>query len=184
MRFGLVMGLKGRRSGEAGSEIRTRVAVLPGFEEFFRDAHAPVYRALILVTRDRYEAEELVQEAFCRAWERWSALSQMENPRGYLYRIALNRHFQKRRRVARALKNAARVHAPGDPLEAVEAAETLERGFLLLPPRQRAALLLTAVLGFSSVEAAEIMGIKPGTVRRLASQASDHLRTGLEVDDE
>jgi DNA-directed RNA polymerase specialized sigma24 family protein len=45
-----------------------------------------------------------------------------------------------------------------------------------LPPRQRAALVLTEIFGYRSDQAAEILGIRPSTVRALASQGRAALR--------
>jgi DNA-directed RNA polymerase specialized sigma24 family protein len=57
--------------------------------------------ALVLVTRSPDEAEEIVQEAFVRIWARWSRVSLMDAPDGYLYRTALNLHHQRGRQAAR-----------------------------------------------------------------------------------
>jgi DNA-directed RNA polymerase specialized sigma24 family protein len=50
-----------------------------------------------------------------------------------------------------------------------------------MPPRQRAAVVLTELLEFSSGEAAEALGVKPATVRKLAQQGRDTLRRTLGV---
>jgi RNA polymerase sigma-70 factor (ECF subfamily) len=42
------------------------------------------------VTRNRFEAEELTQEAFVRLLERWDRVSVMDDPRAYLFRTAMN----------------------------------------------------------------------------------------------
>jgi RNA polymerase sigma-70 factor (ECF subfamily) len=129
-------------------------------------------------------ADDLTQEAFCRILERWDRVSNMDNLEGYLYRTALNLHFQARRRIVRALTHLVRPVSASDPLEAVESSATLERCFLDLTARQRAALLLTAVLGYTSGEAAIMLGVRPGTVRRLSSQGLARIRSHLEVSDE
>jgi RNA polymerase sigma-70 factor (ECF subfamily) len=50
-----------------------------------------------------------------------------------------------------------------------------------LTPRQRAALVLTEMIGYSSEEAASILGVRPGTVRALAFQGRAALRRMLEA---
>jgi RNA polymerase sigma-70 factor (ECF subfamily) len=59
-------------------------------KSFFRAEHTTLFRALCLVTRDRPEAEEIMQDAFLRVWERWDRISSMDDPREYLYRVAMN----------------------------------------------------------------------------------------------
>ena len=60
--------------------------VAVSFEEFFAREREDLYRTLWLVTRNRYEAEEVAQEAFVRVLERWDRVSVKQEPRGYLYR--------------------------------------------------------------------------------------------------
>jgi len=45
---------------------------------------------MYLLSGDRFEAEELAQGAFVKAWERWDRIGSMENPSGYLYPAAVN----------------------------------------------------------------------------------------------
>jgi len=52
------------------------------FEDFFSYEHRGLYGALLLVTRDSHEAEEVMQDAFLRLWERWDRVSSLENPTG------------------------------------------------------------------------------------------------------
>lgn len=73
------------------------------FSEFFEREHLRLGRAIYLLTGDRAEAEELVQDALARAYERWERVSRMSEPAGYVYRIASNLHKRRmrwRRRLA------------------------------------------------------------------------------------
>jgi DNA-directed RNA polymerase specialized sigma24 family protein len=49
-----------------------------------------------------------------------------------------------------------------------------------LAPRQRAALVLTDLLGFSSEDSGELLSVQPGTVRTLASQGRAAVRRTME----
>jgi hypothetical protein len=63
----------------------------PGsFEEFFEREHHALFAALLLLTRQRQEAEEIMQDSFLKLWERWDHVRDLENPTGYLYRTAMN----------------------------------------------------------------------------------------------
>src|SRR3989442_3916405 len=73
------------------------------FEPFFLEHHAALFRALWLVTRNHHEAEEIMQDAFLRMLERWSAVQAAGNPEGYLYRTAMNGYRSRLRPAAAAL---------------------------------------------------------------------------------
>jgi RNA polymerase sigma factor (sigma-70 family) len=150
------------------------------FDVFFAEHQARLYRMLMLVTRNPDEAEEVTQEAFVRMWAKWDQVSRIEDPARYLYKVALNFHRQGRRRAVRAARHlfARTTVRNNDPFEGFELLDALERLVLRLPPRQRAALVVTEYLGYDSAAAAEILGVQPGTVRMLASKARSQLRQG------
>lgn len=60
------------------------------FGDFVEREKLYLYGAMCLVTHDRHEAEEIVQDAFVRILEHWDRIAGMEDPRGYLYRTAMN----------------------------------------------------------------------------------------------
>jgi DNA-directed RNA polymerase specialized sigma24 family protein len=82
--------------------------LVPSFEEFFEASYASVARALILLVGDETEAEELAEEAFVRAWERWARIRTMASPAGFVYRTALNLNRSRLRRLALARRRAVR----------------------------------------------------------------------------
>jgi RNA polymerase sigma factor (sigma-70 family) len=156
--------------------VRHPIEPTSDFETFYLTHRVRLFRALVVVTRDAHAAEEATQEAFLRIWERWDSIQGVQDPTGYLYRTALNGWFQVRRRALRAAVRTVVPCSVTDPLEVVEERDWLARRLLELPERQRAALVLTEYLSESSAEAGRAMGIRPGTVRRLASKARSALR--------
>src|SRR3972149_6202383 len=70
------------------------------FEDLVEAEHANLYGALCLITRDRPEAEDVMQEAFLRVWERWDRVAEMDDPTGYLFRTAMNLWRKRRGRGA------------------------------------------------------------------------------------
>lgn len=142
-----------------------------GFEEFFEDQHGRLYRALVLLTRDRQEAEEVMQDAFLAVWERWERVASGSNPVGYLYRTALNGWRSRRRRAAVAMRRVIHQIAEDDEMAVVDDRDQVIRALALLPPRQRAAVVLMDVLDLTSERAGEVLGISPATVRVLATRA-------------
>src|SRR5437867_10784257 len=97
-------------SGESGEQLRPA----PPFEDFFEAEHLRLYRALFIVTNNRHEAEELMQEAFLKVWERWDRVRTMGDPRGYLYRTAMNTFRSRYRRAGRAVRRTGSTGAAQD----------------------------------------------------------------------
>jgi RNA polymerase sigma-70 factor (ECF subfamily) len=164
---------------EALSENAT--GALPGerpmdFESLFLEHQEPLFRALWLVTRNRHEAEEIVQDAFIRVWERWSVI---RDPEAYLYRTAMNVFRSRLRRAAVALRKAVHTLPPDDQFQEVEARDSVIRALAPLPDRQRAAVVLMDVLGLSSEQAGDALGIRPVTVRVLAARGRARLKEAL-----
>jgi RNA polymerase sigma factor (sigma-70 family) len=155
-----------------------------GFEDFYRAEQPGLFGALYLITGNRQEAEEVMQEAFLRIWERWDRIEGMENPAGYLYRTAMNAFRMRRRRLAVAARRALRLIPPSDAFDAVDDRDAVDRALANLSPRQRAAVILTDLLGFTSVEAGSMLGIRSATVRVMASKARAAMRTSLGASDE
>ena len=91
-------------SNEAGLE----------FEAFFDREKTRLFQALCVVTRNRFEAEELTQEAFIAVYERWDRVGAMDDPTGYLFRTAMNTFRSWRRRSALAAKRAMRLMPSDD----------------------------------------------------------------------
>jgi RNA polymerase sigma-70 factor (sigma-E family) len=145
------------------------------FEAFFADRYEPVLRALFLLTGNRHDAEDLAQEAFFRVYERWDRLGDSANPAGYAYRVALNAHRSRLRRLARAAKRSLR-SAERDPLEAADERDSIRRALGKLPMGQREALVLVEWVGLSDAQASEILGVRPEAVRMRVSRARNRLR--------
>jgi RNA polymerase sigma factor (sigma-70 family) len=154
------------------------------FEGFFQREHERLYRALWLVTRNRHEAEEIMQDAFLKMWERWDELGSIADPAGYLYRTAMNVLRSRGRRAAMALRRAVGQIPPDDGMAAVEERDAMVRMLSSLTPRQRAVVVLRDVLGLTSADAADALGISPSTVRVLGARARAVLKKELGGGDE
>src|SRR5207302_791682 len=126
--------------------------------------------------------EEVMQDAFLRLWERWPRVSTLPDPTGYLYRTAMNVFRSRLRRAAVALRKTAGRMPADDLLEAVEGRDAAVRAMAAITPRQRAAVVLTDLLGFTSEEAAEALGVAAVTVRVLASRGREGLRKAMGED--
>ena len=153
-----------------------RVEARARFDEFVEDEHERLYKALYFVTGSREDAEDLSQVAFLRLWERWDDVDRIEDPTGYLFRVALNSFRMRRRRAAVALRKLPPARAERDEYLEAEMRADVRAMLLGLSPRPRAALLLVDLLGYPSEQAARILRVRPSTVRNLASQGRRALR--------
>ncbi|HLA93323.1 MAG TPA: sigma factor, partial [Actinomycetota bacterium] len=94
----------------------TRDVAVP-FEEFFELEHARLFGALSVMTGDRFEAEEVMQDAFLKLWERWDRVSAMDQPVGFLYRTAMNLYRKRLRRAGVAMRKAVNLARQDDALD-------------------------------------------------------------------
>ena len=153
------------------------------FDAFFAAESQTLFRRMWLVTRDRHEAEEIVQDAFLSLYERWDRSPTWDDPVSYLYRTAFNSWKKRTRRAARAVRHVLALDT-ADEFEAAEARTVVGAALAGLSPRQRAAVVLTELLGFSSEEAARSLGVRAVTARVLASQGRAAMRKMLGAGDE
>jgi RNA polymerase sigma-70 factor (ECF subfamily) len=153
------------------------------FEEFFEAESRTLYRRLCLITGNREEAEEVMQDAFISVLERWERVSAMEDPTGYLYRTAFHVVHKRSRRAARALGHVVGLRPEATEFADADDRDMIRRALGRLTRKQRAAVVLTELLGYSSEEAGRIMGNRAGTVRVLASQGRATMRRILEERD-
>jgi RNA polymerase sigma-70 factor, ECF subfamily len=170
----VVVTASGSHKGEWASDRSA------GFETFFEQQHERLFRALWLLTRNRQEAEEVMQDAFLRLWERWDWVAAGSDPVGYLYRTAMNVWRSRLRRAAVAARKVIHHIQDDDQMVGVEERDAVVRALAPLPPRQRAAVVLMDVLDLSSERASEVLGIRPVTVRVLAARARAALAKEME----
>jgi RNA polymerase sigma-70 factor (sigma-E family) len=136
-------------------------------------AHAlGMIRLAHIMLGDRASAEDVVQEAFCGLYRRWSALADAGSALAYVRSSVLNGCRSVLRRQSRARDQAdGQQAAPPPGISAEAAAITIEerqqvlRALRRLPARQREALVLRFYLDLSAEESAATMGIGPGSVR-------------------
>jgi RNA polymerase sigma-70 factor (ECF subfamily) len=156
------------------------VAFAQSFDDFFEMEHERLLGALYLVTGNLPEAEDLMQDAFVKVLQRWDLVRSLADPTGYLYRTAMNGFRTTYRRARMAIhKMTSLTRAEVDPFSEVEVREDVRRALAALTPRQRAAIVLTELLGYPPSEAARSLGIKASTVRALTTQARATLRGTL-----
>jgi RNA polymerase sigma-70 factor (ECF subfamily) len=165
-----------RAEGEVVQFPSERVEAWARFDSFFEEEHERLFKALYFVTGNRHDAEELMQDAFMKLWERWGAIHTIEDPTAYLFRVALNGFRMRRRRAAMAIRKVVPVPESRDEYLDAEMRADVRALLLGVTPRQRAALLLVDLLGYPAEQAARILRVRPSTVRALATKGRRALR--------
>jgi len=165
-----------RLVAESPREEGTVVAEPLSFEMFFETEARTLFRRLCAVTGNSAEAEEIMQDAFLALWERWDRVGTLQDPTGYLYRTAMNVFRKRSRRAALAFRRALSLAPDPVPFGEIDEQQDVVAALAELTPRQRAALVLTDVMDYSSEEAGRALGVTAGTVRGLASRARENLR--------
>src|SRR3989449_4554508 len=158
---------------------RAQAGSVSDFEPLFRAHWGPAYRAAYLVVRDAGAAEDIAQESFLAAVR---ALDRFDRRRPFgpwLHRIVVNRAIDWTR--ARTLR--AEIEAgdslPAEPDEPAELPE-LARRLAVLPPEQRAVIVLRHLLEYTPGEIADLLDLPRGTVNSRLRRGLDKMKERLE----
>jgi RNA polymerase sigma-70 factor (ECF subfamily) len=152
------------------------------FAEFYRVAKDECLFTVLVSVGDRDVAQELVAEAFARAWASWRTVSEHPAPRAWVVRTALNANISRWRRRRREVS----VPDPGS-LADLPAADggggsvdpQIMAALLRLPARQRQVVALRLFLDLDTDRTAQVLGIAPGTVQAHLGRAIAALRDDL-----
>lgn len=151
--------------------------VVLGFDAFYATGWSEVYKAVAVVIRDRDLAREAVDEAMTRAYKSWAKVSAMENPKGWVYRVAVN--WAKSRLRRRSTAASLPVPAPDSVAEPEVPDPGLVNAVRGLQPNQRDVIVARYVFDMSQDAVAEAFGTKPGTVKSRLARGLAQLRKEL-----
>jgi RNA polymerase sigma-70 factor (ECF subfamily) len=151
------------------------------FAEFYAATFHGLCMQLYAYTGDLAAAQDVVQEAFCRALPRWSTLCGYDDPAAWIRKVAWNLATSRWRQLRRM---AGLGHVRDDAIEAprVERVD-LMNALATLPPRQRQAVVLHYLADTSVAETAAIIGTSEGTVKSWLHRARATLAGQLAVVD-
>ena len=157
----------------AADHAAGRIPGTASFDDLYRAEYRPMVRLARGLVDTSESAEEIVQEAFAKVFERWSRL---DEPGGYLRTAVVNgaRSELRKREVRRRIGLTRRALPP--PAEQDYLIDALET----LPPKQKTALVLRFYGDLSEKEIAEAMGVRPGTVKSTTSRGLAALRKAIE----
>lgn len=142
------------------------------------------YAVAVGILRRSHAAEDAVQNAFLRALDRIDDLEEGSPFGPWFFRVLRSVCYNARRRESRLPDSSIPPGTAGGSDPEAEALRRLDRVRVLdalgeLPDRQRSAVLLYDVQGYSHAEIGEILGIRPGTSRAHLHHGRKKLRRSL-----
>jgi RNA polymerase sigma-70 factor (sigma-E family) len=150
------------------------------FEEFVRSRSAHLYRLALLLTGQQADAQDLLQVVLERAYRHRGELLRNADPEPYVRKAMVNAAIDRRRQLRRRSEHPlddADVRAESrDPIGQVADRDLVLRWLALLPPRQRATLVLRFWEDLPEAEVARVLGCSLGTVKSQISRGLVRLR--------
>jgi RNA polymerase sigma-70 factor, ECF subfamily len=135
------------------------------FDDFYAAHYADIVVQIYAYFGDRQEAQDVVQEAFCRALARWTRLAAYDDPVAWVRRVAWNlatSHWRRARTALRFLR-----HQRDEPI--VDRPDpdriALLSALATLPPVQRRVMVLRYLVDLPIAEIAAREGVAEATVR-------------------
>jgi RNA polymerase sigma factor (sigma-70 family) len=149
---------------------------IQSFEQFYREVKDRVWQAVLVSGRHPTRAEDAVADAFAKAYERWESVGRLENPTGWVVRVAINRYNSDWRiwRRERSDPPDARLTTPDYPSD-----HDLVGVVWRLPQRQRQVIALRVIADLSENETGRILGISSKTVSVHLHRTLATLRSGI-----
>jgi RNA polymerase sigma-70 factor (ECF subfamily) len=160
-------------SGKADTARRKR------FDRLVSVFHPDMYRYAAWLCRDRSIAEEVVQEAMLRAWKSLDALRDEDAAKQWLLTIVRRenaRYFERRRLETVDIDGLTASQAALIADEPDEALQDLREAIFGLEDDYREPLVLQVLMGYSTSEIGELMGLKQGAVLTRLHRARNKLK--------
>jgi RNA polymerase sigma-70 factor, ECF subfamily len=149
------------------------------FEQTVRAYNADLFRYAHWLCRDRHLAEDIVQEAFARAWRAWAELRDLAQAKAWLFTIVRNEYARSFSRPRPDTLDIGEAELPAIP--SFEQGLEIAQIVALLPETYREPLLLQVLGGYSCAEIAAMLGTSEGAVMTRLCRARQALRKRFEV---
>jgi RNA polymerase sigma-70 factor (sigma-E family) len=149
------------------------------FEEYASARGQDLVRLGFTVSGDYQRAEDLAQIALMQAFRTWRKVRRADDPHNYVRRILINSYLSMTRRRSFSEAPAAELEMDRtvpDPATGIVNSDDLWRALATLSARERVVLVLRYYQDMDDRTIADVLGIKPSTVRATASRALASLR--------
>jgi RNA polymerase sigma-70 factor (ECF subfamily) len=149
------------------------------FTRFYSDHFTSLCKQLYAYSGNHAEAQEVAQEAFSRAWERWPKVSRYDDPAAWVRVVGWRLFVSRWRRARTAMAFARRQreeHIPPPDADHV----TLVAALAMLPGTQRRAVVLHYLGDLTVAQIATQEGVAEGTVKSWLHRARTSLAAHLD----
>jgi RNA polymerase sigma-70 factor (ECF subfamily) len=166
----------------ASERFRARAARVD-FERLALEYRPDLYRFAFWLTRDAAVAEDAVQEALLRAWQSWASLREKSSAKHWFLTIVRRECARMFERKRHQMSDIDELTAAEQYLIAVEddsGVRDIQSAILRLDASYREPLILQVLMGYSTQEIAEIMGINRGAVLTRLCRARRKLSEQIE----
>jgi RNA polymerase sigma-70 factor (ECF subfamily) len=161
---------------------RAREGDLGAFEDLVRQYQGDLWRFAYHFTRDRTLADDVTQDAFLRAFRFLGSFRGDSKFSSWLFRIARNCAMDQLRARKTTLERESR--APLGPTSDPQARVELHAALDAVTPEHREPFLLIEVFGLSYQEAADVLGVRVGTIKSRMHRARRAMMDALAVEEE
>jgi RNA polymerase sigma factor (sigma-70 family) len=155
----------------------------PDFTEFYRQSKDACLFAVLVSAGDWDVAQDLVDEAFARAWASWRSVSRHPAPAAWVVRTALNasisRWRKRRREVSLPEPGQVAELAAGPGATDTALDPRIMAALARLSARQRQVVTARLLLDLDTSQTAEVLGISPSAVKAHLARATATLRSNL-----
>lgn len=164
------------------------VRAVPDFDALFLREHARLVRVVAVVSGDPEAAADCVADAFERAYVRWRRVGRLDDPAGWVRRVAINRAIDQQRRRSTGAVALRRLAGRADASRTAELAwsdsaafhdSQLAKAVAGLSPQQRAVVALHYLDDLAVADVASTLRLSEGAVKYHLHQARGRLRVAL-----
>lgn len=152
------------------------------FDDFYHATRGRLLHQMYAMTGNLADAQDCIQEAYARAWQRWNQVSEHASPEAWLrtvaWRIAASRWRKVRNGVTAMARHGPPSHATEPSPDNVALVEALKQ----IPEAQRRAIVLHHLADLSVEEVATEMGVASGTIKARLSRGRASLANLLRED--
>ena len=153
------------------------MAETEGFDQLYRASRDRLALQLAALTGNPSEANDVVQEAFMRAWLRWETVGAYDDPEAWVRRVAHNLAVSRWRK---AVKLVLRANVPETPTDIPGERVPIVAALQALPVAERRAIVLHHVAGLAVVDVAKELRAPEGTVKSWLSRGRTRLAAELD----
>ena len=151
-----------------------------GFAAFYASSYRRLLGQLFALTGDLAEAENVLQEAYARAFVRWSRVGDYDLPEAWVRRVAVNLAAMGERSLRRRARALLRLGPPPQVPALGPETVDLHAALRALPLGQRQVVVLHHLVGLPVAEVARELRLPPGTVKSRLARGRAALASALE----